>query len=75
MQDLKIAILQAKPDSLHDFVLAYVNSLETKGEKPTTIDLEEYDFNEKREKKRQKELKEALVKETKWLRTIPLAAE
>jgi hypothetical protein len=47
-----MVILQAKPDSLHDYVLAYVNALETKGKKPTTTDREEYDLNLKLEKKK-----------------------
>ena len=50
-----MVILQAKPDNLNDFVLQYVNSLETKSEKPVTIDLEEYKFNLRQEKKKKEQ--------------------
>ena len=46
-----MVILQGKPDSLHDYVLQYVNALETGGSKPTTIDREEHAMMEKAEKK------------------------
>lgn len=51
LKDLKMVILQGKPDSLHDYVLQYVNALETGGSKPTTIDRDEYEMAQKMEKK------------------------
>ena len=66
-----MVILQGKPDCLHDYVLQYVNALETKGEKPVTIDREEYDMNLKMEKrKKDQEAKRLLAEENKRLRSL-----
>lgn len=66
-----MVILQAKPDSLHDYVLAYVNALETKGVKPTTVDREEYDMNIKMEKKKkEQEAKRLVEEENKRLKSV-----
>lgn len=45
-------ILQSKPDNLLNFVLAYVNCLETKVKKPVTVDQEEYEMNLRAEARR-----------------------
>jgi hypothetical protein len=58
-------ILQGKPDSLHDFVLQYVNSLETGGAKPTTVDREEYELHERAERKDAEKMAHRLLNEAK----------
>jgi hypothetical protein len=46
-------------------VLQYVNSLETGGAKPTTVDREEYELHERAERKDAEKMEHSLLNEAK----------